>query len=70
MVSLIIMRYSQDIRSYLRRIAVLGFPVIASLSLNKTQILAELKELLDDEEPFVKIEAFNILADVFQNCDK
>ena len=31
-------------------------------------ILLELKELLFDEEPLVKIEAFNVLADVFKNC--
>lgn len=64
------MRFSQDIASDLRRIAVVGFHDLCKLTDDMKPILVELKELLDDEEFSVKIEAFNSLADVFKNCSK
>ena len=64
------MRFSQDVGSDLRRIAVVGFHDLCNLTNDMKPILVELKELLDDEESSVKIEAFNSLADVFKNCSK
>jgi len=64
------MRFSQDVGSDLRRIAVVGFHDLCILTDDMKPIMIELIELLDDEESSVKIEAFNCLADVFKNCNK